>query len=259
MVVSVNVEMQDGSLYTVHSLLANGDSNTKLRKSNASGVGYLTVGLSLSPARESGYEMCASRSPGCTEACLFTAGFGVYENVKIARIAKTRLFFQDRAVFKKMLFTELDKWERKARKQGKRLACRLNIVSDAMWEVHFPELFTTFPNVQFYDYTKHYLRTIKYCEGLLPKNYHLTFSRSETNDNEVNQIIKADLPINIAVVFDRKELPLMWRSRFVINGDKTDLRFLDLPHTIVGLYAKGKGKKDNSGFVIQLDTSKLKV
>jgi hypothetical protein len=35
----------------------------------------------------------------------------------------------------------------------------------------------------------------------------------------------------------------------VFNGDDSDLRFLDPKNSIIGLYAKGKAKKDTSGFV----------
>jgi hypothetical protein len=38
--------------------------------------------------------------------------------------------------------------------------------------------------------------------------------------------------------------------RRVIDGDRTDLRFLDPSGVIVGLYAKGNAKKDTSGFVV---------
>ena len=40
------------------------------------------------------------------------------------------------------------------------------------------------------------------------------------------------------------------KGREVINGDETDLRFLDKQNVIVGLKAKGKARKDMSGFVI---------
>ena len=55
--------------------------------------------------------------------------------------------------------------------------------------------------------------------------------------------------MNVAVVF-RKELPATYLGRKVINGDETDLRFLDEKNVIVGLKAKGKAKKDTSGFVV---------
>jgi hypothetical protein len=39
-------------------------------------------------------------------------------------------------------------------------------------------------------------------------------------------------------------------GRYVLDGDKNDLRFLDKPNSIVGLIAKGKARHDTSGFVI---------
>jgi len=56
--------------------------------------------------------------------------------------------------------------------------------------------------------------------------------------------------VNVAVVFRNKILPETYLGYKVINGDKTDLRFLDEKGVIVGLYAKGKATKDTTGFVI---------
>ena len=56
--------------------------------------------------------------------------------------------------------------------------------------------------------------------------------------------------INVAVVFRNAELPKTWLGIKVINGDKHDLRFKDTKGCIVGLKAKGKAKKDKSGFVV---------
>jgi len=36
----------------------------------------------------------------------------------------------------------------------------------------------------------------------------------------------------------------------VVGGDNSDIRHLDNQNTIVALYAKGKAKKDNTGFVV---------
>lgn len=55
--------------------------------------------------------------------------------------------------------------------------------------------------------------------------------------------------VNLAVVFD--QLPEIWNGVRVLNGDLSDLRFLDNAG-IVGLRAKGGAKKDNSGFVQKL-------
>ena len=93
-----------------------------------------------------------------------------------------------------------------------------------------------FPTMQFYDYTKLPNRRN------LPSNYHLTFSRSESNEHLIPQ------GMNVAVVFDT--LPETFMGRKVIDGTDTDLRFLDPQGVVVGLVAKGKAKKDNSGFTV---------
>jgi len=255
----VNVKLPDGSTYTVKELLGDGDSNIKLTKSDKANVGYLTVGLSLAPAKLSGYEMCASRSPGCTQACLNYAGMGQIKSVQKARIAKTILFMEQRDIFMSMMFAELRKHYKRAYKQNKRLACRLNMLSDIPWEKIDREMFNTFADVQFYDYTKHEKRMAAFelsrmhqDSSFFPLNYHLTFSRSETNLKEVSGIYTYKYA-NVAVVFDSKDLPVHYAGREVINGDETDLRFLDKPRVIVGLYAKGKkGREDNSGFIVKL-------
>jgi hypothetical protein len=52
----------------------------------------------------------------------------------------------------------------------------------------------------------------------------------------------------VAAVF--KDVPDTWQGFPVINGDESDLRFLDPAGVVVGLKAKGDAKKDASGFVI---------
>ena len=113
-----------------------------------------------------------------------------------------------------------------------------------------------FPNVQFYDYTKHFNRMIKYLKGQLPSNYHLTFSRNEKNDFQATQVLKAGG--NIAVVF-RKELPETYKGFKVVTGDEHDLRFLDDKNVVVGLKEKltlnkktRKLERNYSGFVVDL-------
>jgi hypothetical protein len=235
-----NVTLPNGATYTVKSLLGAGDTNAKLAKSG--GKGYLTFGLSLAPSNTSGYNVCSRATEGCKSGCLFYAGRGSFENVKTARIAKTILFFQHRDVFRSMLFAELENARKLATRKGMILAVRLNVLSDLPWERIFPELFTHFSDVQFYDYTKIPGR-------VTPSNYHLTFSRSETNEREALAEFRRGL--NVAVVFSDKAIPSHWHTVPVLNGDETDLRFLD-KRGIVGLYAKGTGRKDTSGFVVPL-------
>jgi len=137
---------------------------------------------------------------------------------------------------------------RKANREGMIPVFRLNGTSDIRWEtvsftfegIDFRNIMEFFGNVRFYDYTKLTNRRN------IPSNYHLTFSRSESNDAYVTTMLNRGY--NVAVVFD--VLPETYLGYKVIDGTETDLRFLDEKNVIVGLIAKGKAKKDNSGFTI---------
>jgi hypothetical protein len=217
-------------------------SNYKLEKSQD--FGYLTFGLSLAPYNLSGKNLCPYASRGCAAACLFTAGMGVYKNVKSARIAKAKFFNEHPKEFLAQLETEISAAIKKAAKLGMIPAFRLNVVSDVAWENY--GIFDKFPNVQFYDYSKNPFRMADFIACKLPANYHLTFSRSEENQKHVERII--ELGGNVAAVF--RELPKKYLGKKVVSGDENDLRFLDKKNIIVGLKTKGKAKKDTSGFVI---------
>lgn len=218
--------------------------NPKLMKGEKKG--YLSFVLHLAPANLSGKEVCPKRTAGCTSACLNTAGRGGIfkkgENTNViqqARIRKTKMFFENREQFLVDLESDIRLGIKQAEKQGLIPAFRLNGTSDLAWEKY--GIIEKFPNVQFYDYTKIRGRKVSHL-----KNYHLTFSRAESN--EMDARLAASNGMNVAVVF--KNVPDNYMGRAVINGDETDLRFLDPKSVIVGLKAKGKAKKDTSGFVI---------
>tara|TARA_S200002703_G_scaffold14791_1_gene12681 strand:+ start:373 stop:1086 length:714 start_codon:yes stop_codon:yes gene_type:complete len=232
-------------------LLNNGNAKT----SKGEKLGYITYGLHLAPANLSGFNVCSSASEGCTVACLNTSGRGAMSNVQNSRIAKTQKFFADKNAFVWQLAKEIGNGIKLAEKKKMTACFRLNLTSDLPWEnikVKSHEkklsLMEMFPDVQFYDYTKHFNRMQKYLKGELPKNYHLTFSRSECNQNLVDIVLS--LGGNIATVF-RNELPKTWLGKKVVNGDDTDLRFLDGQNIIVGLVEKGLAKKDETGFVVE--------
>ena len=42
----------------------------------------------------------------------------------------------------------------------------------------------------------------------------------------------------------------VYKRQTVFNADDTDLRFLDPKGVVLGLKAKGRAKKDRSGFVV---------
>lgn len=217
------------------------------KTSKGEAFGWLTAILYLAPAKQGGRgEVCAHRSVGCTLACLFTAGRGKMSNVKQARIRRTQLFFDDVATFKALLFADIRAFIAYCEKQGMRACVRLNGTSDIAWERL--GVFAAFPSVQFYDYSKSPIRALQFAKGAMPSNYHLTFSRSEANEAQALDVLRAGG--NVAAVF-AGVLPSTWQGFKVVNGDESDLRFLDNKNVVVGLKAKGDAKKDTSGFVIQ--------
>ncbi len=229
------------------------DSDPKTHKSNISGKGYLTAIQYLAPAKVSGYQVCAAASAGCIAGCLHTAGVPfMMQNKNKARIARTRFFFEHREAYKILLIAEIAAFVKKAEKKGLNAAVRLNGTSDIVWETVFPELFGLFPNVQFYDYSKVEKRFRSTWN--LPANYDLTFSRSECNEEAALRILAENPNARVAVVFSTartKPLPTEWNGYTVGDADKDDLRFLDSSR-IAGLRAKGKARKDTSGFVVQV-------
>ena len=212
--------------------------------------GYMTYILHLAPADVSGYNTCPKATAGCKAACLNTAGRGgmfkkgeTTNVIQKARIRKTKMFFENREAFLAILEDDIRKAIKQAEKKGLIPVFRLNGTSDIAWEKY--GIIQKFPNVQFYDYTKILGRKVN---GLA--NYQLTFSAADGNDLDVRRAIKEGY--NIATVFGIKKsqpMPETYEGMPVFNGDDSDLRFLDPKGVVVGLYAKGKAKKDTSGFV----------
>jgi hypothetical protein len=224
-------------------------SNTKIKKGEK--MGFMSFGIHLAPASLSGFNVCKDASKGCTAACLNTAGHGIFSTVQAARIAKTKLFFSNKSAFLSQLKKEIIAAIKKAEKNQMQPCFRLNLTSDLPWEkikLDGSTIFEMFPSVQFYDYSKTPERMTAFLAGELPSNYHLTFSRSESNGKIAEAMLASGG--NVAMVF-RKYLPKKFLGRSVVNGDETDLRFLDPKGVIVGLVEKGMAKKDATGFVLE--------
>jgi hypothetical protein len=220
-------------------------ANPKIQKGTEKG--YLSFILHLAPADVSGYEVCPKRTKGCTDACLNTAGRGgmfkrgeTTNVIQRARIRKTKMFFTDRDQFMFDLYHDIRKAIAFAERKGLVPVFRLNGTSDLSWEKYTVgttdmNLFQLFPTVQFYDYTKVLGRKVSQYA-----NYHLTFSAADGNDADVARALAAGM--NVTVVYDK--IPAG-----VYSADEDDLRFLDPKVGIIGLKAKGRAKKDTSGFV----------
>ena len=232
--------------------LLNIDQNPKTIKGQK--YGFMTGVLYLAPATLSGRNTCAmATTAACAAACLNSAGRGAFSNVQRARIAKTEYYFSDRAGFMDNLAADIRLLAKKAAAAGLVPLVRLNGTSDIKWEnvpltiagVDYPNIMSAFPNIQFYDYTKIANR------DNLPANYDLTFSYSglPAYQKYVKQaIIKG---MRVAVVFrTRAAIPKSFLGLQCVDGDDSDIRHIDPAGVIVALYAKGKARQDNSGFVV---------
>ena len=221
------------------------DNNSKTVKGLKQNIS--TAIIYLAPSNASGVtNTCPSASKQCREACLFTAGRGRMSPIQEARINKTKFLVNDEETFLRQLWKETAAHEKRCSKNNLFAAERLNGTSDLAWEDYHLDgqnIFEAHPNIQFYDYTKRMDRAVKFANGLYPKNYHLTFSRSEnTSDSTVRDLLKRG--VNVATVY-WKELPEEDFGGFrVINGDENDARFRDPIGVVVGLKYKPT-KADN--------------
>jgi hypothetical protein len=235
----------------------------------AKGFGYLNAINYMAPYDLAGVgNLCPHASAGCKALCLgwFSGQAGMVKGqtkramngVRRSRVAKARLFMQNRAAFMDEMIQGIERAQRSAERQGLKLCVRLNGATDIAWEgirlnPHKQSIFDLFPDVQFVDYTKSVRRALAHARGELPANYHLTFSRSETNERDCEEVLHAGG--NVAVVF-AGAFPKGYLGVTVVDGDKSDLRHLDPKGTIgcvIGLSPKGlKAKRDKSGFVVRL-------
>ena len=216
-------------------------------------LNVLTGILYLAPSDISGYQVCPmAKKASCEIGCLFSAGRGIMTPVRDARINKTVRFFEDRQNFMLDIIFSIQALRRKAAKLGMIPMVRLNGTSDVLWEnipfvfegKDYNNLMELFPTTQFYDYTK--LPTRK-----TPLNYDLTFSYSgvEGYQSIVKKAIKRGM--RMAVVFrDVMKIPSNFMGMAVVSGDNSDVRPYDEQGVVTALYAKGKAKKDYSGFVV---------
>jgi hypothetical protein len=230
------------------------DTNAKTIKGEKYGI--KTAILYLMPAMGSGVQLCANaKIAGCEKPCLFTAGRGAMSNVMLSRLRKTLYFNQYREQFMAQLSREITLEKAKAKRRGYKLIVRPNGTSDVRYENipvdGFDNIMDAHSDVQFYDYTK--LANRKN----VPANYDLTFSYSG---------VEAYQPFVAKAVANGERIAVVFRNRAIVNamlannetflglpvvdGDDTDIRHLDPRGAIVALYAKGKARRDQSGFVV---------
>lgn len=175
--------------------------------------------------------------------------------VQAARIRRTRFLFEYRAAFIAQLKQELRNAAKRAKRAKRGLAVRLNGTSDLDFLAIFAsvgeslpdfmaELRVINPDTYRYDYTKVPSRLRQHSE-----EYSLTYSLHDGFGSEAVALDFLKRGGNVAVVFRNKNIPAEFMGFPVLNGDETDLRFMDEPGAFVGLYAKGNAKRDATGFV----------
>lgn len=230
------------------------------KAAKAGAFGFLNAIHYLAPANLSGFNLCPKASDGCKALCLgwhsgqagMVAHGNAYNSVRQSRVDKARRFMTDRKAYMVDVVRSIELLRDKAARKGVKLCVRLNGSSDIAWEgirlADGRNIFETFPAIDFVDYTKIAGRFAR----KLPANYHLTLSRSESNESQCIEALARG--VNVAVVFAGAK-PDTWHGYRVIDGDVHDLRQLDprgAAGVVVGLSPKGrKAKRDKSGFVVR--------
>ena len=237
------------------SYLGSINSSAKIKKNKKVSNQYTYI-LYLMPHKASGYNVCSLATTECIIGCLNTSGRVKMDTKNMiinSRIAKTKLFFEQRDFFMNWLVTEIKSAQLKAIKDGYGFSVRLNGTSDIHWgayKINGKNIFDTFPTVQFYDYTK-----IAKKFDNVPENYHLTYSYTGRNWDNAEMLLKKGF--NVAVIFNTDMLPSTFKGYEVVNGDLTDYRVKDSKGIIVGLKWKRIANKANdkqirnSVFVVQ--------
>ena len=231
------------------------DGNAKTVKGND--IGFATAILYMIPADGATEQnLCAlAVLARCKAPCLVSSGRGAFASVAKARLRKTLAFLSDPARFMRQIHEELIGMRREAARMGATLLVRLNGTSDIRFENYafdgFDNIFIANPDVQFYDYTK--LSNRKN----ITSNYDLTFSYSGAPEFAPHVARAVAAGMRLAVVFrTRKIVERMltngeqFQGLALVDGDDNDVRHIDPAGCVVALYAKGKARQDQSGFVV---------
>lgn len=257
--------------------------NTKLdktRKSQKVMIGSLSLRPAMKVKDNNGkviLNTCAWSSSGCRAICVTEqCGCNTYSNVRDIRNLKTEFLAHDPVGFINLLKKDLrklvekrDNLAKKTKKKKQNIFVRLNTSSDYEWEKH-ESIFTEFPEINFYDYTKGVHRFNK----KLPKNYQLTYSKSElSKEKDIEKVL--DSGNNVAIVVSKtswagkmesipKFMMIGKKKVSTVDGDVSDIRISSIPNSsngdgkgnIIVLRSKGgQHKLKNglkSGFIVKV-------
>jgi hypothetical protein len=216
-------------------LLTAPDENLKLTHSGSDRVAGF--GLSLAPADMSGgWNVCRYSTVGCRAACLATSGNGRYGATQRGRVWKTRWLAERPLEFLRVLVDEVDRikvssWEG----AGWTVSLRLNVLSDLPWETLAPWLVRRIRGrgIRLYDYSKY---PSSKRSGAAALGYEVCQSVSEkTTDCQLRGMAH---PVVVVDVTRGRALPVEWMGRPVVDGDRSDARYLDPAGSVVLLRYK---------------------
>lgn len=262
------------------SYLGNVAHSAKLLHSLSNGTA--TYCLYLAPSDLSGYNVCPN-GRYCRDFCLFTSGHNLMDirkqiskgsdmeeaikesKISNSRIIKTKLFFENRPFFMRWLIDEIKIAKLTAEINGYDFSVRLNGTSDIKvtdFELNGECILDIFKEVQFYDYTKVY----PYL-GLTKKfsNYDVTYSFNGYNWTLCEQALKGGYRVSVVfekvrakkgkLVREQQILPNTYKGYKVINGDASDIRYIEPTGVIVGLEFKQTAQASKNGLNFTPDTA----
>lgn len=260
----------------VRALLTLPESQPKIGKGLA--LRIRTAVVHLSPADTADpRSVCPWSTAACRAACINWAGRGGIgvaadgsgaerNTVQLARMARTRLFWSDRAEFIRMLRSEVSRFATACDRMGMVSALRPNGTSDLPWETIAPDILGSV--AMSYDYTKGKARALRSAaadrgdDAEWPATYRLTWSASEQDtEQDILQMMQQGCGAAVPFHADAHAEMLLrgsWRGFRVVDGDTHDVRPIDRDQNgipqgegyICALRAKGsRGKRDASGFV----------
>ena len=211
------------------------------------------------------HQFCLSNS-GRSKIEQLANGIGV-SRILQSRIKKTRLFYSDRELFMAILCYELEHTRKYAYSKGCTFSVRLNCTSDISplaFKANGMNILEMYPDVFFYDYSKVPTRLI--LAARYP-NYDITFSYDGFNWDMCEKAL--NMGVNIAVVFESRVVPALYKGYHVIDMTKSDLRYKDPKnhnqgfvgfleyHRTANDYKNGKYTRPNTPFVVKEDDKNI--
>lgn len=232
-------------------------STTSAKAAKASGFGYINAIHYMAPHTIAGVgNLCPFASPGCAAACLGyhtgqasmvknSSDVNSKNNVRRSRDAKAVHYMRNRSAYRIELTKQLERLKAKAKREGLKLAIRFNGSTDVTGEPLV--LAMAHPEVPVNEYTKSKRFAMANARGDHPSNLRVCFSRSEVNEADCVDVLKAG---GIVSVVFRGDVPTHWKGFETVNGDEHDLLHKWPRGVVVALKAKGAAKKDTTGFVV---------